>query len=74
MELKIGKEILNLADRCIHGHRCLSGIPSEPLAQMTGPQRFVCRDSGPCAYKFPFGDNFFCTCPVRRAIYDQYKK
>jgi hypothetical protein len=74
MELKIDKEILNLADRCTHGHRCLNGMLSEPTAQMHGPQRFVCIDTAPCAYKFPFGNNFFCTCPVRQAIYETHGK
>jgi hypothetical protein len=72
MELKIASEVLRLADRCTQGHRCLNGMLSEPLPQMSGPQRFICIDTAPCAYKFPFGNNFFCTCPVRRAIYDAY--
>lgn len=72
MELKIPREILDRADRCAHEHRCLNGMLSEPMPAVNGPQRFVCLDRAPCAYKFPFGNNFFCTCPVRRAIYDQY--
>lgn len=74
MELKIAKEVLRLADRCNHEHRCLDGILAEPAVQMTGPRRFICFDTSPCAYKFPFGNNFFCTCPVRQAIYDDYGK
>jgi hypothetical protein len=47
---------------------------SEPAQQLTGPRRFICHDPEPCAYKFPFGSKSFCTCPVRRAIYDKYGK
>lgn len=74
MKLKISEEVLKLADRCTHHHRCLSGMLSEPTARMVGPQRFVCYESSPCAYKFPFGNNFFCTCPVRQAIYTDLGK
>jgi hypothetical protein len=74
MELKIAKEILELADRCSRGYRCTAGDLSEPQAQVVGPRRFICHDSEPCAYKFPFGSNFFCTCPVRQAIYETYRK
>ncbi|MFA6172131.1 MAG: hypothetical protein WC334_10970 [Kiritimatiellales bacterium] len=74
MELKISREVLDLADRCSRGHRCLTGIRSEPQVQLIGAKRFVCRDPEPCEYKFPFGSNFFCTCPVRQAIYDKYGK
>ena len=74
MELKIGREILELADRCSRGRRCLTCGVSEPQAQVVGTKRFICHDPDPCAYKFPFGSNFFCTCPVRQAIYDTYGK
>jgi hypothetical protein len=74
MELKIASEILKLADRCSRGHRCLAGDLSEPQAQLVGAKRFICHDGEPCAYKFPFGSNFFCTCPVRRAVYDTHGK
>jgi len=74
MELKIAREILDRADRCTHEHRCLNGMLAEPMPHVSGPQCFICFDTVPCAYKFPFGSNFFCTCPVRQAIYDTYGK
>jgi hypothetical protein len=74
MELKIASEILKLADRCSRGHRCLIGDLSEPQAQLVGAKRFICHDGEPCAYKFPFGNNFFCTCPVRGRIYETFGK
>ncbi len=74
MELKIAREVLDLADRCSWGYRCLTGVLSEPQAQLIGEKRFICQEDGPCAYKFPFGNNFFCTCPVRRAIYAEFGK
>jgi|GEM_PF-4993640 len=74
MELKIGREILGIADRCSRKHRCLSGPWSEPQAQVIGTKRFLCQDPDPCAYKFPFGTSFFCTCPVRQHIYETHGK
>ena len=75
MEIKIDREVLELAGRCDWEHRCLTGeILSKPQPQMFGPERFLCHEPGLCARKFPFGSSFFCTCPVRRAIYDKYGK
>jgi hypothetical protein len=75
MELKIAREILDQAGQCAFDHRCLVGeLLSDPQPQTFGPERFLCREPGPCAYKFPFGLSFFCTCPVRQAIYDTYGK
>jgi hypothetical protein len=75
MELQIDKEILDQAGQCDFDHRCLSGeILSDPQPQMFGPERFLCHEPEPCTRKFPFGNSFFCTCPVRQAIYDKYGK
>jgi hypothetical protein len=74
MEIKIAREVLELASRCGHAHRCLTGALCEVEVPLIGPERFICHGGEPCAYKFPFGSSFFCTCPVRRAIYDKYGK
>jgi hypothetical protein len=75
MELQIDSEILNQAGQCGFDRRCLAGeLSSDPQPQMFGPERFLCHEPGACAYKFPFGSGFFCTCPVRQAIYDKYGK
>lgn len=74
MELKIDKQILKRADRCGKGFRCLEGILCEAEVQLIGAKRFICHNSEPCTYKFSFGKSFFCTCPVRQAIYDKYGK
>ena len=77
MEFFVDQEMQKLADRCPRRYECLQGEPfllSEPEPQLTGPQRFVCNARDACAYKFPFGSNFFCTCPVRRAVFEAYEK
>jgi hypothetical protein len=77
MEFLIAREIRQRADRCSRNYECLQGeasLQSEPEVQFTGPQRFLCREPDACAYKFPFGSTFFCTCPVRRAVFDAYGK
>jgi hypothetical protein len=74
MELKIDREVLELADQCDRGHRCLTGELCEAEVVTVGPERFLCHDPVACAYKFPFGGSFFCTCPVRWAIYYKYGK
>lgn len=75
MKLEIDQEVLAKADQCTKNFRCCSGAP-EDLCEaeliLTGEQFFVCKSPDICAYKLPFGTGFFCTCPVRRAIYDKY--
>jgi hypothetical protein len=77
MKLEIDQEILDLSDRCTKDRRCLSGRPEdlcEAEMKLFGDQHFICKNRDICSYKLPFGSSFFCTCPVRRAIYDQYGK
>lgn len=73
MEFEIGQDVLSRADRCVNSFRCLNGVLCEAEAQLFGQQRFICHDANPCAYKVPFGCNFFCTCPVRRAVFEKYE-
>jgi hypothetical protein len=73
MELEIEQMLLDRADRCANAFRCLRGILSDAEPQLTGRQRFVCRDPYPCAYKIPFGSSFFCNCPVRAAIFEKHR-
>lgn len=75
MKLEINQKIFDQADRCEKGHRCLSGRTEdlcEAEIQLFGDQRFLCKTPEDCAYKAPFGNSYFCLCPVRRAIYDKY--
>jgi len=77
MNFEIDQDILNQADQCIKNHRCLSGNPDdlcEAEMQLFGEQHFLCKSLDICSYKLPFGSSFFCTCLVRRAIYDKYGK
>ncbi len=77
MKLQIDKEVLEQADRCTKGHRCLSGRHEdlcEAQMQLVGDQHFICKDPDPCIYKEPFGGGFFCACAVRRAIFKKYRK
>ena len=74
MNLEVSTEVLKLADRCTQGYRCLKGTLAEPEVMLTGNPRFICHEPDPCAYKFPFGRTFFCTCPVRQEIYDVHGK
>jgi len=77
MKFDIDQEVLDQADQCTKNHRCCSENPEdlcEAEVQFIGEQRFVCKNQGICSYKLSFGSSFFCMCPVRRAIYDQYGK
>lgn len=73
MEFIVGREVLDRADRCTRDYQCLNGFRSEPIPHLNGPPRFLCFEKEPCAYKIPFGNNFFCTCPVRLYIYEEFK-
>jgi hypothetical protein len=74
MKLQVAEEILAKADRCLKNYQCISGNAtscSEAKPQLMGKQRFLCYGQEPCAYKIPFGNNFFCTCPVRAEAFRQ---
>lgn len=74
MKIRIPEEILARADRCLKNYQCISGNAtscSKAAPQLMGKQRFLCFEPEPCAYKVPFGCNFFCTCPVREEVFRQ---
>jgi len=77
MKLEIDQEILNGADQCTQNRRCCLGRPEDlsvAAIKIIGEQRFICKIPDICSYKLSFGSSFFCTCPVRRAIFDKYGK
>ncbi len=77
MKFEIDQAVLDKADKCTKNHRCRSGNPEDLCdaeVQFIGKQRFVCKNPDICSYQLPFGSSFFCMCPVRRAIYEQYGK
>ena len=77
MILKIDDAIIKKTTRCNKDFSCLSDNRKE-LCRVTrtveNKVHFVeCHDTESCSYRLAFGESFFCTCPVRKDIYDTYK-
>jgi len=77
MKPEISDESRQAATRCAKGFACLTGDRKDLCAVETciGEKvHFVkCLQVGNCAYQHPFGSGHFCTCPVRKELFNKYK-
>jgi DNA-binding Lrp family transcriptional regulator len=74
----VEKRVLESADRCVHGHACLSD-PNVALCRIlayvdTSPPFVGCLEQHACPYKEERDGRMICTCPVRRRIFQRYGK
>ena len=77
MNIVISKEIFKATTKCSSGFSCLSRVDKKDLCQVesvfAGKIHFVkCLHKKYCAYQRPFGYGIFCTCPIRKEIYNKY--
>ena len=77
MNIVISKEILKATTKCASGFSCLRRTDKKDLCQgesvFTGKLHFVkCLYNKHCVYQRPFGYGLFCTCPIRKEIYNKY--
>ncbi len=75
MNIVISKEIFKATTKCSSRFSCLSRVDKKDLCQVesvfAGKIHFVqCLYDKHCAYQRPFEYGLFCTCPIRKEIYN----
>jgi len=74
MNKKIDKKIID-ATACEKSFECLAN--PDYLCKVTtcinGEVHFLWCSEKECKFKISFGDDCFCSCPVRKEIYNRYK-
>jgi len=79
MKYDISTETLDEAGECRHDFSCLNGA-KECLCEIdynlaNGRVLFVNAEQlVHCTYMLSYGNSLICTCPVRKKIYNIYKK
>lgn len=73
---EISKDILDRAEKCASRSFCLSS-PKEVLCEaeylLNNNVLFVRKaKKRDCAYFLPYGNAGICSCPVRKALFQQY--
>ena len=74
---EVSKRVYNDTQKCRKNFRCLK--PNQNVCCkvehcVNNVVYFVkCSDTTFCSYKVNFGDSSFCTCPVRKEIYNKYR-
>lgn len=78
MKIEIGDDVIKATTKCEKCFSCLSDNLEHSCKVeycVSDTVYFVkCLNLAHCNYKVPFGDGHFCTCPIRKEIYNRYKK
>ncbi len=76
MEIEIPDDVIKLATKCTKNFSCLYG-DTERLCKVeycvSDTVHFIKCLEPTCSYKVAFGSGDFCTCPIRKEIYNRYK-
>lgn len=75
-KIKIKNKTIKSTTKCHQNFACLENpdIVCEVENCIQDGVCFIKHDeSTNCNYKFPFGDSYFCTCPIRIEIYNKYR-
>ena len=76
--MEIKDEITAQATECEKGLGCIKNADHHICKVETFINDKVifvkCLDDKYCSYKLAFGSFFVCTCPVRREIFNKYRK
>ena len=74
----ISQEIIHSAHRCLKSKSCITSedyVLCKVEYCVKGEVHFIlCKENTECNYKQIFGNQYFCTCPIRKEIYNKYKK
>jgi len=76
MESHVSDEVKQSATNCKKDFSCLKAGRND-LCQVKycvgGKLHFIkCLNQEYCSYQHAFGDEFFCSCPVRKELYNRY--
>ena len=74
MTKKIAKEII-ASTKCDKGFECLTSHETlcEVIYCVDNKVHFLRCDNRVCKYKIFFGNDYFCSCPVRKELYNTYR-
>lgn len=78
MKFVISEDIIKKTSRCRSNFSCLSG-KNDCICEIEDSAEdkvhFVKSGDTPpiCDYRMGFGYSFLCNCPVRKALYNQYR-
>jgi hypothetical protein len=76
MKYQVGDKLQEMTTRCEKGFSCLDGDPSCLCAVtdcVMGDVVFVEFKKDYCRYSVSYGNERICTCPIRKALYNQYR-
>ena len=77
-KIEIDEETIKNTTECEENFSCLKSDDHklcEIEFTVSNRVHFIkCNSELPCKYQHPFGDVFFCSCPVRKEIFNKYKK
>ena len=77
MRIEIDQEIIDLTKECKNNFACLNGDTDvlDKVDYSSGEKilfvKLDCVKNG-CFYYLPFRNSYFCWCPTRTKIYEQY--
>ncbi|MDH4027617.1 MAG: hypothetical protein OEU95_02140 [Nitrospirota bacterium] len=83
MKFEISNETIEKTTECLRDFRCLDPDKGDicidmcPIDQVFNKQILFLKDKlheNHCNYNRLFGFSYICNCPVRRDIYDLYKR
>jgi hypothetical protein len=76
MALEISEESRRATTKCVKGMSCLAAVAADLCAVESCVDRKIyfvrCLHENKCAFKQSFGNWHYCTCPVRKEIFDRY--
>ena len=78
MDIHISEEVRRTATNCKKKFSCLEEERKDLCKVencIDGKVHFIkCLNDEYCPYKQSFGDSFFCSCPVRKEIFNKYNR
>ena len=78
MKIKIPDELLEITENCNKLFGCIENdkhVLCKVKYCVDNKVYFIeCLHNDKCDYQISFGTSYFCSCPVRKEIYNKYKK
>jgi len=77
MDIHVSDEAQSAAINCKKGFSCSKRERKDLCVVeecINGKVHFIkCLNDGYCSYQQSFGDGFFCSCPVRKELFNRYQ-
>ena len=78
MKIEVNENVINKTAHCDHDFLCLSdewkqcGVVKALIADKLLYVQFDSEQQRTCSYRVSFGGGYYCACPTRVEIYNQY--